>query len=105
MWQFKPVNSIHVLMMTIHINYFFADSSSVDENIFKANLQNIFSEQNKLVVQKRLSSLGSIPRGVNIKEDARSASVLIPLCTVNGVPSLLFMVRPMTMPQHGGEVW
>lgn len=81
-----------------------AYSSSVDENTFKANLQNIFSEQNKLVVQKRLSSLGSLPRGVNIKEDARSASVLIPLCTVNGVPSLLFMVRPMTMPQHRGEV-
>ncbi|KJE97316.1 nudix hydrolase 3 [Capsaspora owczarzaki ATCC 30864] len=34
----------------------------------------------------------------------RSAAVLVPLCTVNGVPSVLFTVRASSLSSHSGEV-
>lgn len=68
------------------------------------SLKNVFSDDNKTAVQKKLSTYTNKIPGRFKKEGARNASVLIPLCTVNKEPSLLFMVRPMTLAQHRGEV-
>ncbi|XP_063408485.1 mitochondrial coenzyme A diphosphatase NUDT8-like [Mytilus trossulus] len=87
-------------------------SSFISENLparhisssANVSLKNVFSDDNKTAVQKKLSTYtNKIPEKFK-KKGARNASVLIPLCTVNGEPSLLFMVRPMTMAQHRGEV-
>lgn len=67
--------------------------------------ENILSEENKLRVLKALQKydLPSL-RKVTVSGDHRKAAVLIPLCTVKGEPSILFMVRSNKIPAHRGEV-
>lgn len=38
------------------------------------------------------------------KPDAKDAAVLLPLCTVNQKPSVLFTVRNLNMRTHRGEI-
>ena len=57
-------------------------------------LENILSEENRVRVQSTLQKY-EMPtiRKVTVSEDHKKVAVLVPLCTVNGEPSLLFMVR------------
>lgn len=76
-------------------------------HISGTDLTNIFSNDSKLAFQKKLSAglYITAARSTILSDNAGEASVLLPFCTVDGEPSLLFMVRPMTMPMHRGEVW
>ena len=40
----------------------------------------------------------------NYKSDVREAAVLMPLCNVDGKPSVLFTVRNLNMRSHRGEI-
>ncbi|XP_021339332.1 nucleoside diphosphate-linked moiety X motif 8-like isoform X2 [Mizuhopecten yessoensis] len=68
------------------------------------NTQNIFSEENKCRVQRKLLTVKPVKRVVPQHENPKDAAVLIPLCYVNNEPSLLFMVRSWKVPVHKGEV-
>lgn len=41
---------------------------------------------------------------INFTPDFKEAAVLVPLCVVDGKPSVLFTVRNMTMRTHRGEI-
>lgn len=71
---------------------------------YPLTLNTVFSENNKSRVQHELSRLPSsyVPR-----EDlatSRRSAVLIPLCFVDGEPSVLFTLRSRAMSKHRGEV-
>ncbi|KAL3862496.1 hypothetical protein ACJMK2_008456 [Sinanodonta woodiana] len=66
-------------------------------------LNNIFSESNKIRVQQNLNSVKAV-RMAPFRQDERKAAVLIPMCTVDGQPSLLFMVRSSQLRNHRGEI-
>ena len=68
-------------------------------------LENILSEENRVRVQSTLQKY-EMPtiRKVTVSEDHKKVAVLVPLCTVNGEPSLLFMVRSNLIPAHRGVI-
>lgn len=70
---------------------------------YPLTLNSVFSETNKSRVQHVLSRL---PTSYIPREDARTrrSAVLIPLCLVDGEPSVLFTVRSRQMSKHAGEV-
>lgn len=41
---------------------------------------------------------------LNYKPDVKDAAVLVPLCVVEGKPSILFTVRNINMRTHSGEI-
>lgn len=86
-----------------HCKLFHCNGVLFDQNA--VTFENILSEENKLRVLKALQKydLPSL-RKVTVSGDHRKAAVLIPLCTVKGEPSILFMVRSNKIPAHRGEV-
>jgi len=54
------------------------------------------------VFRGRLSVLKPIPIPASITR--KKAAVMVPLCLVNGVPSVLFTIRSKTLRNHSGEV-
>ena len=71
-------------------------------------LENILSEANKTRVQSKLLDVNpvrKVPHWAKGKEHTmKKAAVLVPLCTVNGEPSVLFTVRSSDLTHHKGEV-
>merc|ERR1711872_102926 len=67
-------------------------------------LNNVLSETNKSRVQQALKRLPAsyVPREDAAK--ARRSAVLIPLCLVDGEPSVLFTLRTRQLAKHRGEV-
>lgn len=86
-----------------HCKLFHCNGVLYDQNA--VTFGNILSEENKLRVLKALQKydLPSL-RKVTVAGDHRKAAVLIPLCSVKGEPSILFMVRSNKIPAHRGEV-
>lgn len=86
-----------------HCKLFHCNGVLYDQNA--VTFENILSDENKLRVLKALQKydLPSL-RKVTVSGDHRKAAVLIPLCTVKGEPSILFMVRSNKIPAHRGEV-
>lgn len=86
-----------------HCKLFHCNGVLFDQNA--VTFENILSEENKLRVLKALQKydLPSL-RKVTVAGDHRKAAVLIPLCSVKGEPSILFMVRSNKIPAHRGEV-
>ncbi|KAL5013547.1 hypothetical protein ScPMuIL_007817 [Solemya velum] len=68
----------------------------------------MLSGTNKHRVQHHLLTATHKPNKLANKrklvEDYRRAAVLIPLCVIDGVPSLLFMLRSSHLPSHSGQV-
>lgn len=62
----------------------------------------LLSEENRRNLKSRLDQLKTIRR-FNSKQQT-GASVLVPLCHVNGVLSVLFTVRSNSLRKHRGEV-
>ncbi|KAK4288954.1 hypothetical protein Pmani_038046 [Petrolisthes manimaculis] len=62
----------------------------------------ILSEESRRNLKGRIDNIQSL-RKFN-KESKKCASVLVPLCHVNGVLSVLLTVRSKTLNSHGGEV-
>merc|ERR1719499_1114748 len=46
----------------------------------------------------------TMARGVHIPQNARQAAVLLPLCTINSEPCILFTLRSNAVPSHRNEV-
>ncbi|KAF4318729.1 hypothetical protein JM18_002942 [Phytophthora kernoviae] len=63
-------------------------------------LQNAFGQRHLERIRKRLSRL---PRQIT-KAYSHRAAVVIPLCTFEGEPSVLFTLRSLTVGKHKGEV-
>ncbi|POM62078.1 NUDIX hydrolase-like domain containing hypothetical protein [Phytophthora palmivora] len=63
-------------------------------------LANAFGQRHLERIRKRLSRL---PRQITKAYSARAA-VVIPLCTFEGEPSVLFTLRSLTVGKHKGEV-
>lgn len=66
----------------------------------KTPLQNAFGQRHLERIRKRLSRL---PRQIT-KAYSQRAAVVIPLCTYEGEPSVLFTLRSLTVGKHKGEV-
>lgn len=67
--------------------------------------ENVFSEANRLRCQGKLTEIKPVrslswAKGKNLKQ----AAVLVPLCHVDGVPSILFTLRASHLNSHRGEV-
>lgn len=86
-----------------HCKLFHCNGVLFDQTV--VTFENILSEENKTRVLKRLQNyeLPSL-RKVTVSRDHRKAAVLVPLCTVKGEPSVLFMVRSNKILAHRGEV-
>lgn len=86
-----------------HCKLFHCNGVLFDQTV--VTFENILSEENKTRVLKRLQNyeLPSL-RKVTVSRDHRKAAVLVPLCTVKGEPSILFMVRSNKILAHRGEV-
>jgi hypothetical protein len=70
-------------------------------------VENVLSDKNKRRVQETLKSLKEVlkfPRNWEGKPPSPQACVLIPFCTVNGEPSVLFTLRSTDLIDHRGEV-
>jgi hypothetical protein len=81
-------------------------SSSVVCDKSTVMFENILCEENRVRTQNKLKKYEQpMVRKIHVQDNHREAAVLIPLCTVNGEPSLLFMVRSNLIPAHRGEVW
>ena len=68
--------------------------------------ENVFSERNKHRVQQKLlttNPVREVPAWAKGRE-MKKAAVLVPICTVNGEPSVLFTVRSSDLTHHKGEV-
>ena len=69
------------------------------------SFETILSEDNKQLTQQRLQTLYPSGRQIdNLKKVKRKAAILIPLCRVNGQPSILFTLRSSRLKAHRGEV-
>ncbi|XP_013404095.1 uncharacterized protein LOC106169237 [Lingula anatina] len=79
------------------------------------SLENIFSSENKVRSQRALNTSGIEVKDeecaapaksivIPIHQKSREAAVLVPLCTVNGVPAILFTLRTTRMNNHRGQV-
>ncbi|XP_066296650.1 uncharacterized protein [Branchiostoma lanceolatum] len=64
-------------------------------------IQNILLEENKLRTLEMIPKMRSI---VTNEKVSVGAAVLVPLCTVKGVPSVLFTLRSSRLRSHQGEV-
>ncbi|CAH1239443.1 NUDT8 [Branchiostoma lanceolatum] len=64
-------------------------------------IQNILLEENKLRTLEMIPKMRSI---VTNEKVTVGAAVLVPLCTVKGVPSVLFTLRSSRLRSHQGEV-
>lgn len=86
-----------------HCKLFHCNGVLFDQTV--VTFENILSEENKTRVLKTLQNyeLPSL-RKVTVSRDHRKAAVLVPLCTVKGEPSILFMVRSNKILAHRGEV-
>ncbi|KAK3582784.1 hypothetical protein CHS0354_035721 [Potamilus streckersoni] len=85
------------------LNKFLISNSTILPSREVVTLNNIFSESNKMRVQQNLNSVKAV-RSAPFRQDERKAAVLIPMCMVDGQPSLLFMVRSSQLRNHRGEV-
>lgn len=84
--------------------FYVSSSYSTKTYNYPLTLNSVFSETNKSRVQEALSRL---PTSYVPKEDvsrSRRSAVLIPLCIVNGQPSVLFTLRARHLSKHAGEV-
>ncbi|KAL4221676.1 nudix (nucleoside diphosphate linked moiety X)-type motif 8 [Mactra antiquata] len=70
---------------------------------YQLSLQSVFDEPNKTRVIEKIKSTKPVNRP-DIKTTGREAGILIPLCHINGEPSVLFMVRSFQLNSHRGEV-
>jgi len=69
-------------------------------------LDNLFSESNKLSVQTKLRTSQPVFKPDQLDpQERRKASVLVPLCLIDGEPSILFMMRSRHLSNHRGEIW
>lgn len=70
---------------------------------YPLTLNTVFSDTNKSRVQRALTRL---PSSYVPQEEAKSkrSAVLIPLCLVDGQPSVLFTLRARHLSKHAGEV-
>jgi hypothetical protein len=81
-------------------------SNSVVCNKTTVTFENILSKENRLRTQNMLKKCEQpVITKLLLNEHSKKAAVLVPLCTVNGEPSLLFMLRSNLIPAHRGEVW
>ncbi|XP_064643280.1 mitochondrial coenzyme A diphosphatase NUDT8-like isoform X2 [Lineus longissimus] len=84
-------------------------AKSHPQNMEKVTIENILSDANKHRVQKALATSKELMKfpwmydGKTGRESPR-ACVLIPFCTVNGEPSVLFTLRATDLNDHQGEV-
>lgn len=77
------------------------DFAQHDMNVQRQTpLSNAFGQRHLERIRKRLSRL---PRQITKAYSARAA-VVIPLCTFEGEPSVLFTLRSLTVGKHKGEV-
>ncbi|XP_078615841.1 mitochondrial coenzyme A diphosphatase NUDT8-like [Branchiostoma floridae x Branchiostoma japonicum] len=76
-------------------------SSSTMSFSKEAAIQNILLEENKRRTLERIPKMRSI---VTNEKIAVGAAVLVPLCTVKGVPSVLLTLRSSRLRSHRGEV-
>ncbi|XP_048729331.1 mitochondrial coenzyme A diphosphatase NUDT8-like isoform X2 [Ostrea edulis] len=80
-------------------------SNSVVYDKSTVTFGNILSNENRVRIQNKLQKYEQpVIRKVAVSDNHKKAAVLVPLCTVNGEPSLLFMVRSNLIPAHRGEV-
>ena len=66
-------------------------------------LDTVLSDANKTRSQGKLNSVDPI-RDNKKKPKVSKAAVLVPLCTVQGEPSVLFTLRSSQLTKHRGEV-
>lgn len=81
-------------------------SSSVSDKKDTVSLEDIFSTWNQHRVQSKLKSVKPI-RSIEQfppRKNTKSSAVLVPLCTVNKEPSIVFTLRSSSVRKHRGEV-
>ena len=72
----------------------------------KQTIDSVLSEDNFERVRKQISKVKTVrsAEALRIKQKPSEAAVLIPLCYVEGEPSILFTVRSTSLRKHSGEV-
>lgn len=68
------------------------------------SLGDAFSDENKERVMSSLSSKLRTLRRFYTKDVKQRGAVVVPLCSVNGEPCILFTLRTRTLKDHSGEV-
>ena len=84
----------------------FQDMSQIGKCTMVVTTENVFSEENRRRVQEKLfktKPVREVPPWAKSKK-MKKAAVLIPICTVDDQPSVLFTVRSSDLSHHKGEV-
>lgn len=70
------------------------------------DFHSVLSEENKKRSQAKLSQVDPVRtwKDYKLKPNHKSAAVLVPLCVVDGEPSLLFTLRSSKLKSHGRQV-
>ena len=66
----------------------------------------VFSDENKARAITFMQSIKPSVRRLTKKGiTPKTAAVCVPLCTIDGIPSVLFTLRSQHMSSHRGEIW
>lgn len=88
-----------ILQQLLNMNSF---SKPFDKRIIK-EIQKFCSANNPVIIHKYIPTNLHLP-DLPINEGRKKASVLIPLCNKNGIPSILFTLRSSKVGTHKGQV-
>ena len=90
----RNIGTMGAILRTLHT------TTLAPYHVDPAVIASCLSPENRLLITDRLGSL----KRYELKGMERQAAVLVPLCTVFGVPSILFTKRSSNLKRHSGEV-
>ena len=96
---------LYSINRSTHSNRKLSSGRGLSSENFPVTLQNVFDDTNKERVRRLLPTIRIPDRPGRSKEVKSLAAVLVPLCLIDGEPSILFMKRSIHLKSHSGEIW